>query len=219
MAARVTRIIIFAKAPVPGEVKTRLIPALGAKGAAALAERMLADTCHEAVAAAVGPVELCLSGVPRGLPAGVALTDQGEGDLGERLWRAAARAGPPLLLIGTDCPGLDRRRLRMAAESLGGHDAVLHPAEDGGYALLGLNKLAPSLFAGMAWSTNTVACDTIARVKALGWSLHVGDTLRDIDEPEDLVHLRHSGESWNLDGQEKRDSGFRRNDGVARPSP
>ena len=214
-----TRIIIFAKAPVPGEVKTRLIPALGAKGAAELAERMLADTCREAVAAAVGPVELCLSGVPRGLPAGVALTDQGEGDLGERLWRAAARAGPPLLLTGTDCPGLDRHRLRMAAEILGGHDALLHPAEDGGYALLGLNKLAPSLFAGMAWSTNTVACDTIARVKALGWSLHVGDTLRDIDEPEDLVHLRHSGESWNLDGQEKRDSGFRRNDGVARPSP
>ena len=67
MAARVTRIIIFAKAPVPGEVKTRLIPALGAKGAAELAERMLADTCREAVAAAVGPVELCLSGVPRGL--------------------------------------------------------------------------------------------------------------------------------------------------------
>ena len=216
MATRMTRIIIFAKAPVPGEVKTRLIPALGAKGAAELAERMLADTCREAVAAAVGPVELCLSGVPHDIPAGVALTDQGEGDLGERLWRAAARADPPLLLIGTDCPGLDRHRLRAAAECLGSHDAVLHPAEDGGYALLGLNKLAPSLFAGMAWSTNTVACDTIARVKALGWSLHVGDTLRDIDEPEDLVHLRHSGESRNLDGQEKRDSGFCRNDGVAR---
>ena len=219
MAPRVTQIIIFAKAPVPGEVKTRLIPALGAKGAAALAERMLADTCHEAVAAAVGPVELCLSGVPRGLPAGVALTDQGEGDLGARLWRAAERVGPPLLLIGTDCPGLDRHRLRMAAEILGGHDALLHPAEDGGYALLGLNRLAPSLFADIAWSTDTVARDTVARVTALGWSLHVGDTLRDIDEPEDLVHLRHSGESWNLDGQEKRDSGFRRNDGVARPGP
>ena len=219
MATRMTRIIIFAKAPVPGEVKTRLIPALGAKGAAELAERMLAATCREAVAAAVGPVELCLSGVPVGIPAGVGVTDQGEGDLGERLWRAAARADLPLLLIGTDCPGLDRHRLRAAAESLRDHDAFLHPAEDGGYALLGLNRLAPSLFADIAWSTDTVARDTVARVTALDWSLHVGETLRDIDEPEDLVHLRHSSESWNLDGQERRDSGFRRNDGVARLGP
>jgi hypothetical protein len=184
------RILIFAKALVAGEVKTRLIPALGAEGAAKLAREMLAETCHEAVAAEVGPVELCLSGDPAcipELPEGVALSDQGEGDLGARLWRAAERVGPPLLLIGTDCPGLDRGRLRSAAEALRHHDAILHPTEDGGYALLGLNRLDPTLFTDIAWSTAGVARATIGRIEALGWSLRAGETLRDIDEPEDLA--------------------------------
>lgn len=181
------RTIIFAKAPVPGEVKTRLIPALGAEGAAMLARRLLFDTIAEAVAAETGPVELCLAGRLDERPPGVLLTDQGEGDLGKRLWRAAERAGPPLLLIGADCPSLDRHRLRAAAASLSGCDAFLHPAEDGGYALLGLSRLDPSLFQDIAWSSASVACDTIARIDALGWSLDIGATLRDIDEPADLL--------------------------------
>ncbi|WP_324749376.1 TIGR04282 family arsenosugar biosynthesis glycosyltransferase [Sphingomonas sp. LY54] len=187
-----TRIVIFAKAPVAGRVKTRLIPALGAEGAADLAAAMLHATCREALAAGIGPVELCLARHPEwagDLPEGVEVTDQGEGDLGDRLWRAAQRAGPPLLLIGTDCPALDRHRLRHAAQRLRDHDAVLHPAADGGYALLGLNRLDRSLFAAMPWSTGTVAGETIARIAALGWSLHIGETLRDIDEPADLAHL------------------------------
>jgi rSAM/selenodomain-associated transferase 1 len=196
-----TRIVVFAKAPVPGHAKTRLIPALRAVGAAQLAESMLLRTCREALAAAVGPVELCLAGHPdwRGpVPAGVECSEQGEGDLGDRLWRAAMRTGPPLLFVGTDCPDLDRDRLATAAKRLRDHDAVLHPAEDGGYVLLGLARLDPSIFSGIAWSTGTVARDTIARIRALGWSLHIGETLRDIDEPADLPHLRHSSENWNL---------------------
>jgi rSAM/selenodomain-associated transferase 1 len=187
----VTRIVIFAKAPVAGLVKTRLIPALGAEGAADLAAAMLDTTCREALAAGVGPVELCLAGHPEwtGLPDTVEVTDQGEGDLGERLWRAARRVGAPLLLIGTDCPELDRNRLRAAAQWLRDHDAMLHPAADGGYALLGLNRLDPSLFDAMPWSTDAVAAETSARIAALGWSVHIGETLRDIDEPADLVHL------------------------------
>jgi rSAM/selenodomain-associated transferase 1 len=188
----VTRIVIFAKAPVAGRVKTRLIPALGAEGAADLAAAMLDATCREALAAGVGPVELCLAGHPEwtgDLPDTVEVTDQGEGDLGERLWRAARRVGAPLLLIGTDCPELDRNRLRAAAQWLRDHDAMLHPAADGGYALLGLNRLDPSLFEAMPWSTDAVAAETIARIAALGWSLHIGETLRDIDEPADLAHL------------------------------
>lgn len=187
-----TRIVIFAKAPVPGHAKTRLIPALGAEGAADLAAAMLAATCREALTAGVGPVELCMAGHPEWtgeLPDGVEVTDQGEGDLGDRLWRATERAGPPLLLIGTDCPALDRHRLRDSAQRVHNHDAVLHPAADGGYALLGLNRLDRSLFSAMPWSTDAVAAETIARISALGWSLHIGETLRDIDEPADLAHL------------------------------
>lgn len=199
MAPRVrrTRIVIFAKAPVPGNVKTRLVPALGEIGAARLAHRMLLATIAEAENARLSIPELCTTPHPYDpdwkpfLPkAEIRYTDQGDGDLGERLARAAKRmirVGENILLIGTDCPALDRHRLRAAAEALLTHDAVIHPTLDGGYALLGLGRFDPSLFAGIGWSGPTVAADTIARIEALGWSLHVGDTLRDIDEPEDLA--------------------------------
>lgn len=193
---RRTRVVIFAKAPVPGRAKTRLIPALGEIGAARLAHRMLLATVAEAEAARLAIPELCTTPHPYDpewrpfLPeAEIRYTDQGEGDLGERLARAARRVtltGENILLIGTDCPALNRIRLRAAAEALASHDAAIHPALDGGYALLGLRRFDPSLFTGIGWSGPHVAADTIARVEALGWSLHVGETLRDIDEPADL---------------------------------
>jgi rSAM/selenodomain-associated transferase 1 len=186
----VTRIVIFAKQPVPGRVKTRLIPALGELGAAKVARRMLDWTVRQARETGLA-VELCgdpdptLWYKPR---LGLDLTPQGEGDLGARLARAARRvlAQGPALLIGGDCPELGRPRLAAAAAALDTHDAVLHPARDGGYALLGLRRFEPSLFTAIAWSTAQVAAQTLARIEALGWSLHVGETLRDVDEPEDL---------------------------------
>lgn len=189
------RIVIFAKAPVPGRVKTRLIPALGADGAARLAAQMLHHTARESLGAELGVVELCADPDPQHpdwtghIPEGVQLSVQGDGDLGERLTTAARRAieaGERVLLIGTDCPGLDRRRLAAAAAALERYDAVIHPTEDGGYALLGLGRFDARLFDGIAWSTSSVAADTIARIEALGWPLQVADTLRDIDEPADL---------------------------------
>ena len=202
MAARLrrTRIVIFAKAPVPGKVKTRLIAALGQGGAARLAQEMLRATIAEAEATGL-TVELCASPHPSStdwqphLPT-IHATDQGEGDLGARLARAAARvieAGENILLIGTDCPELTSGRLSAAAEALGTHEATIHPAFDGGYALLGLARYDRSIFEGIAWSSASVAADTIARIEALGWSLHVRETLRDIDEPEDLTHLGAHG--------------------------
>lgn len=188
MAARVTRIVIFAKEPVPGRVKTRLIPALGADGAARLASEMLERTIEEALATGLA-VELC--GEPDAATwsdAPVSKTAQGDGDLGERLARAAARvlAEEPILLIGADCPDLDRGRLRAAADALAAHDAIIHPAADGGYVLLGLRRFDPSHFSGIAWSTAGVCAETIARIRALGLSLEVRETLRDVDVPEDL---------------------------------
>ena len=193
------RIVIFAKAPVPGRAKTRLIPALGEAGAARLAHRMLAGTVAEANLAGLGIPELCATPHPGDpqwsglLPAGVRVSDQGEGDLGERLASAARRVigdGERILLIGTDCPDLDGVRLRAAASQLDHHDAVIHPAVDGGFVLLGLRRFDASVFRGIAWSTDSVAEDTKARISALGWSLYVGDTLRDIDEPADLQAAR-----------------------------
>ena len=191
-----TRIVIFAKAPVPGKVKTRLIPALGADGAAKLAAEMLAHTIAEALASGLA-VELCGEPDPAGWYSGppLHLTAQGGGDLGPRLHQAAERvlAEEPVLLIGADCPALDRHHLRAAGEALERHDAVIHPAEDGGYVLLGLRRFDPSLFEGIAWSTNSVAKETSARLATLGWSKNVRETLTDVDEPADLNSLSPVG--------------------------
>ena len=201
MSAVPTRVVIFAKAPVPGRAKTRLIPLLGEVGAARLAQRMLAETVGHAYTAGLEPPELCATPHPDDpdwaghLPAGLRLSDQGPGDLGQRLAAAAKRVvdgGERILLIGTDCPELDGKRLGEAADQLDRHDAVIHPARDGGYVLLGLARTDPSLFDDIAWSTDTVAATTIARIRALGWSLFVGDTLSDIDEPADLKTARAS---------------------------
>lgn len=193
------RIIIFAKAPAPSLAKTRLIPALGAQGAAELARRMLLHTLNEALAAGVGRVELCVTpgigdaawGVVA-LPAGIEVTEQGEGDLGARLARAAQRAierGEAVLLIGTDCVEMSAELLRQAGQALDAHEAVIHCTADGGYALLGLTRFSPSLFDDIAWSTDEVAGLTIARLGQLGWTLHVGQMLHDVDEPQDLARL------------------------------
>ena len=98
---------------------------------------------------------------------GVVWTSQGEGDLGQRLARAARRsieAGDGVLLIGTDCPELDSNRLAEAAEALGRNDCVIVPSVDGGYVLLGLNRYDCSLFDNIMWSTETVARETRRRI-------------------------------------------------------
>ena len=195
------RILIFAKAPVPGKVKTRLIPALGPDGAAKLAAAMLDHILAEARAAGVGLVGLCTDPAPeasdwdrfRGRPD--RLEPQGDGDLGQRLARAAKRVldeGDSALLIGADCPELGRYRLSAAVEQLQSNDCVIHPTADGGYALLGLNRFDPSLFEGIEWSTASVAADTLDRIARLGWAVHVGEMLHDIDEPADLERIRET---------------------------
>lgn len=194
-----TRILVFAKAPVPGRVKTRLIPALGAAGAAQLAQQMLEHTLSTARDAGIGPVELCASPAVSDpdwasypLPDDLKTSAQGEGDLGERMARVSQRAlalDARVLLIGTDCPGLSARHLREAAAALENHEAALYRAFDGGYPLLGLRAFHPSLFAAIPWSTSSVAELTLERMQALAWRVWLGETLTDIDEPADLVYL------------------------------
>lgn len=193
------RIVVFAKAPQPGFAKTRLIPALGAQGAAALARRLLAHTLRESLAANLGPVELCVTPSVTDpiwptldISDKVQWTVQGDGDLGQRMARVARRAidaGEPVLLIGTDCPELTATRLENAALALIDFDTTLIPAADGGYALLGLNRFHPFLFEGISWSTESVAYETLCRLGRLGWSLRYYPILHDIDEPDDLKWL------------------------------
>lgn len=194
------RLVVFAKAPQPGAAKTRLIPALGALGAAVLARRMLLHALKQALAADVGPVELCMSPAPGDpawqgvdLPPGITCSAQGEGDLGQRMARAVDRVTTPpgqaVLLMGTDCPALSAQRITAAAGALAQHDAVLIPVADGGYVLVGLHQPCPPIFADMAWSTPTVAACTLQRLAARGQHVWAGPQLHDIDEPADLVHL------------------------------
>jgi rSAM/selenodomain-associated transferase 1 len=204
MAATGLRLIVFAKAPQPGRAKTRLVPALGVHGAAALAERLLDHAVHQAslaVQAWPGTLELCAAPdathrVFRRLAVehGLTLTEQGEGDIGHRMHRALARAlaeqgSEGALLMGSDLPSLTAARLLLAAEALLSHDAVFVPALDGGYGLVGLKRPAPALFDGVAWSTPQVLAQTRAKARKAGLSVAVLDPIADIDEPADLVHL------------------------------
>lgn len=193
------RVIVMAKAPLPGHAKTRLIPALGAEGAAALAQRLLARAVEHALEAALGPVELCCAPDPGHSAfrpfAGrqhLCLSRQEDGDLGARMRRALDRAlahAARVLLIGTDAPDLDAPMLRQAAGALDTHDAVFVPALDGGYALVGLCRPAPSLFDNMVWSTARVMADTRTRLAEAGLTHLELAPVRDIDEPADLPHV------------------------------
>lgn len=192
------RIVIMAKTPRAGVAKTRLIPAVGAEGAAQLARRMLQHTLREALTAGVGPVELCRTPDNPAdwqdivLPDRISLSAQGDGDLGERMARVAQRVlncAEALLLIGTDCPALDAGMLRRAAMALRATDAVLVPATDGGYVALGLQRFDAAVFRAIAWSTADVAFQTLCRIGQLGWTVTRMPWLHDIDEPADLQLL------------------------------
>ena len=195
-----TAVVVFAKAPVPGLAKTRLVPALGEAGAAALAERMLRHALAQAVAADIGPVVLCATPdaphpMLRDMAAacGAALLAQGAGDLGARMARALRRQlrrWPRALLVGTDAPALGARQLREAARALADHDAVFVPTHDGGYVLVGQRRPGdPRCFRGMTWSHPQVMADTRRRLADAGLSWLELAPVVDIDEPADLASL------------------------------
>jgi uncharacterized protein len=191
-------VAILAKAPLPGLAKTRLIPTLGAQGAAQLQARLIARTLKTACAAKVGPVNLWAApeeshfrALVGELP--VALMRQADGDLGARM--LAAFAGHcPALVIGTDCPALEPNHLRQAADALrAGKDAAIILAEDGGYVLIGLRRPQPGLFADMPWGTDQVMPETRRRAERLGLTTHELAPLWDVDVPADLERLREAG--------------------------
>jgi uncharacterized protein len=198
---------ILAKAPVPGAVKTRLIPALGAEGAAALHSRLIERTIETACTAATGPVTLWVTPAPPDayftalasrFPIGLAV--QPDGDLGARMLAACQAAAAPMLIIGTDCPALTISHLREAADALrGGSDAVVIPAEDGGYVLIGSRQPQPGLFEEMKWGVETVMAETRGRLTQHGLTWRELAALWDVDRPEDLARLRAAGFGHLLD--------------------
>ncbi len=195
------RILVFAKAPRAGTVKTRLIPALGPEGAAAVHRLLTTHTVATLSRSRLAPLTLCVTpdvddDFLRALArrAGMTLEAQEDGDLGRRMAAALRRAQADVarvLLVGTDCPNLDEAYLNAALEALeSGADVVLGPAEDGGYVLVGLSRpVDERLFQDIDWGTDQVLEQTRARIRALEWSWRELPPRWDVDRPEDLTRL------------------------------
>ena len=200
--AAAAAIAILARAPLPGRAKTRLIPALGAQGAARAQRRFTRNTLRLAAAADTGPVTLwCTPDAEHRFfravyrAGGVALQSQCDGDLGARMLHAcahhfASRPDQPLLLMGTDCPVLAPGHLQAAARALKQHDVVVIPAEDGGYVLVGMRRLVPEIFERVEWSTPQVMTQTRERLRQAGVDWLEMPTLWDVDEPADWLRLQ-----------------------------
>lgn len=188
---------ILAKAPVPGLAKTRLVPALGVDGAAALQHRLTVRAVETAAAANVGPLRLwatpdtahpSFATLAARLP--LVLTRQPEGDLGARMLAAFAAANGPALVIGTDCPALAPAHLRDCAAALrDGIEVVAIPAEDGGYVLIGMRRPIPALFCAMPWGSTDVMAETRRRLARGGHAWREPARLWDVDHPADLARL------------------------------
>jgi uncharacterized protein len=187
----------MAKAPIPGVVKTRLIPTIGAHAAAVLQERLTERAIATALAADVGPVTLWCSPdathstfLKLVMQQRIILKRQPEGDLGARMLAAMAASSDPVLVIGTDCPALTELHLRGAANALReGNDVTLIPAEDGGYVLIGTRTPQPAIFAGIAWGANTVLAETRGRIIEQRLGLTEQPPLWDVDTEADLAQL------------------------------
>ena len=184
------RLVIFAKAPVAGSVKSRLARQLGV----AVATRF-ARQCAQALLARVGfdrRWETTIAATPfahpcRFWPKGIGRCAQGPGDLGERMQSIMASLPPgPLVIVGTDIPAIRAAHIAQAFRALGRHDAVFGPAADGGYWLVGLRRRpsVPKAFCAVRWSSRHALADTLANLKNRNVALLA--VLGDVDNAQDF---------------------------------
>lgn len=190
-----TAVCVMAKAPVPGRVKTRLVPPLSAEQAAILAAAFLADTWRAASALDSAIVLLACAGDGRWpqAVAGAPRFPQPEGDLGVRIEAACAEGlarAPAVLVLGSDVPGLPTAHLRAARRALDDSDAVIGPSADGGYYLIGVRRPIRGVLADVAWSAEDTRDQTIRVLCRAGLSVGFAPPFDDVDEPTDLDELR-----------------------------
>jgi uncharacterized protein len=196
-AYAIPALAIFARAAIPGETKTRLIPALGREGAAAFHRALVADALRKAAKLKRNVARyLFVAGgmVPRSLvPPHFERRKQRGWDLGERLdhaFRMLLRRHPRALVIGTDSPAITPSILRLAFDELRTVDAVLGPCPDGGYYLIGLRRYAHGLLGNVRLGSKFAFDDTLGSLLAQGFSCAVLEAFPDIDRPEDLRKLK-----------------------------
>jgi rSAM/selenodomain-associated transferase 1 len=196
----------FAREPVAGRVKRRMIPHLTPRQALDLHCELVLWTCARLTQAHLGAVELAVAGNPdhplfrRCLELGAgAVRRQRGADLGERMHRAIGEAlacYPRVILVGSDCPGLDRSYLAAALAALERVPVVLGPAEDGGYVLIGARQIRRELFEGICWGGDTVLSATRSRLQKLGWAWRELPALADVDRPGDLPAWEALRAAW-----------------------
>jgi len=194
-----TCIVIFAKAPIPGEAKTRLIPAIGAERAAMLHAALVERALETAVASGHN-VELCCT--PDNShnffqecveDFDCTLSEQRDGDLGVRMLAAMKDVLADfdfVAIVGADCPSVTPKHIKQAIAALVEHDVALIPAEDGGYVLIAARRVSASMFDGINWGTDGVLAQQRNALKLAGLSFTELETLWDVDRPEDLVRLQ-----------------------------
>jgi rSAM/selenodomain-associated transferase 1 len=195
-----SRLLVFTRAPRAGQVKTRLIPRLGSEGAADFHARLIRHCLRGVTHAGLCPVELwcapsCHDPFFQGCREryGVELHDQAQGELGERMHKAlesALEGAEAAILIGTDIPSIEAADLDAAFQALHqGKDAVVGPAHDGGYYLIGFKQPNRRLFEGINWGTSTVFQETVSRLQQLDMNWLCLRKRADVDTPEDYRRL------------------------------
>jgi len=194
-------LLVFARAPEEGRVKTRLIPHFGPEMATKLYRELLRTALTAALESNWSQIQVwCAADASHGFfdpyrqQARISFHHQCSGDLGQRMAHACAAAlldADHIALMGTDCPELDHRILNQVQDRLGGiHDLVMIPALDGGYVLIGMREACPGIFEGVEWGTGKVAWQTLARCQAMRLCCLEMPALRDIDTPEDVRQWR-----------------------------
>ena len=211
MADQRRRLILFARFPVAGKVKTRLIPALGSEGAAALHRQLVLRTLRTAHALCQSQnveLEIRFAGdneneMRHWLGDGWLCRPQCEADLGQRMADAFAdsfrEGSPATVIIGSDCPALTPEALAAAFDSLKTNPVVFGPATDGGYYLIGLTCLVPELFQGIDWGTETVLARSLEILARNGDKPALLKPLDDLDRPEDLAAWKQIADSEDAD--------------------
>ncbi|MCK5667123.1 MAG: TIGR04282 family arsenosugar biosynthesis glycosyltransferase, partial [Thiotrichaceae bacterium] len=192
-------IIIFARQPIIGQVKTRLIPVLGELGATQLYTRLLDHAINNVLAAKICPLEICITPesdmdyfFSQYNRQKLTLSRQSQGDLGDRMYQAmhlALQNYSKVILIGSDCPFISRAVLVQSVTTLNNHDMVFSPASDGGYVLIGAKNISAAVFENIQWSSEHVMSQSRQRLSAEQISWKELSVQHDIDVAADLNYL------------------------------
>jgi len=201
MKKNLNKLLVFTKAPVIGEVKTRLQPDYSLEQSLNIHKKLVINTLTSVSNLAEIDIELCCTPHRQYMffldcekRFSIQLNDQLGDDLGERMafaFSSTLQLYEKVIIIGTDCPEINEQYIIDALAALDDFDSVIGPAEDGGYVLLGLKSFASGLFSETSWGSDIVFKQTKKVLSDLSWSCHELAMMHDLDRPEDLHRYKN----------------------------